>query len=97
MHRSQRGSQTGILHTYFYTERHAFWALQTQQATDKIADAKSEEVMEHHYEHDEQTCGQKTVGVMRHDDADSKSHRERRERRQVRSDALREFGDETLA
>ena len=28
----QRGRQTGVLHADFYTERHAFRALQTQQA-----------------------------------------------------------------
>ena len=44
MHYRQRGCQTGVLHADFYTERYGLRALQTQQATDQIADTESEEV-----------------------------------------------------
>ena len=97
MHHSQRGSQTGVLHADFDAERHALRALQTQQATDQIADTESEEVMKHHHQHDKQTCGHKPLGVMRNDNADCKGNGEGRERRQVRRDALRNLGNKTLA
>ena len=71
MHYRQRGRQTGVLHTDFDAERHALRALQTQQATDQIADTESEEVMKHHHEHDKQTCSHQPVSVVRHDNADS--------------------------